>query len=189
MNWTDLFRFSPRASRQEYAFVSLCTQGISLLFYALQGRLAPEGLSWIQFILALAFGFVSAVLLLAVFWVGLAVSFRRMHDMNLSGLWYVGYYVAVVCVGVVFSEIWWVATVLGVAAMLFLCLKKPSSSNRFAAAAPAFMPGVFSKRGVFAAAVAACILLSVGQVALSRWQLASAQQSFPARQIQSVPAR
>lgn len=189
MNWTDLFRFSPRASRQEYAFVSLCTQGLSLLFYALQGRLAPEGLSWIQFILALAFGFVSAVLLLAVFWVGLAVSFRRMHDMNLSGLWYVGYYVAVVCVGVVFSEIWWVATVLGVAAMLFLCLKKPSSSNRFAAAAPAFMPGVFSKRGVFAAAVAACILLSVGQVALSRWQLASVQQSFPARQTQSVPAR
>ncbi len=189
MNWTDLFRFFPRASRQEYAFVSLCTQGISLLFYALQGRLASEGLSWIQFILALAFGFVSAVLLLAVFWVGLAVSFRRMHDMNLSGLWYVGYYVAVVCVGVVFSEIWWVATVLGVAAMLFLCLKKPSSSNRFAAAAPAFMPGVFSKRGVFAAAVVACILLSVGQVALSRWQLASAQKSFPARQIQSVPAR
>ena len=189
MNWTDLFRFSPRASRQEYAFVSLCTQGISLLFYALQGRLAPEGLSWIQFILALAFGFVSAVLLLAVFWVGLAVSFLRMHDMNFYGMWYVGYYVAVVCVGVVFSEIWWVATVLGVAAMLFLCLKKPSSSNRFAAAAPAFMPGVFSKRGVFAAAVAACILLSVGQVALSRWQLASAQKSFPARQIQSVPAR
>ena len=53
MNWTDLFRFSPRASRQEYAFVSVCTQGISLLFYALQGRFASEGLSWIQFILAL----------------------------------------------------------------------------------------------------------------------------------------
>ncbi len=175
MKFIDLFRFSPRASREEFALISLCGQIVSLLFYAVEGLFGPHSVSWVQLIGIAAAGLFLCMLFLGLFWITLAVSWRRMHDLNLSGCWYLGYYIAVMALSVVFTNVWWLFSLMGLGVMLLLCLKKSAPPNRFGQAPAVFLPTVFSRRGMFTAVIVLCVFVSLGQVFLSRMQLSFVQ--------------
>ena len=61
--------------------------------------------------------------------------------------------------------------------MLFLSLKKPADyiPNRFGKERAAFLPGLFARRGIFTAVLAAGILFSLIQTTISRVQLSHLQ--------------
>lgn len=181
MPFTRLFQFSPRAGREEYSLINLAVQAVSLGLYMGQGLFSMGSFSGLKIVLALAAGLIVLVISLALLWISLAAGFRRMHDLNMPGWWFIAYLAAITMGSVALSGIWWVFTLFGVGLVLFLCLKKPADQepNRFGPAAGAFLPGLFSHRGVFAAVVAAGILISLVQVGISRVQLNQVKMQLP----------
>ncbi|MGN1058633.1 MAG: DUF805 domain-containing protein [Candidatus Avelusimicrobium sp.] len=91
MNWKNLFRFAPRAGREEFAAVglvcNLLTFGNLLLSFLPVSNKVSSG----QVLLIHLF---SLPISLLVFWVGLALYSRRLHDFNLSLWCYIVYIVA-----------------------------------------------------------------------------------------------
>ncbi len=171
MKWTNFFRFAPRAGREEYAAVNCVVQFLSLCVFGMQSVLAQQNFSGAKILLALMAGLVMLVVSVFVIWVSLAAAVRRMHDLNLSGWWYGGY-LAVVMIGAVsLQQVWWIFSIMGIAAVLFLCLKKESSENRFGAPAAAFLPDWFSRRGVFEGAIGLGLLFALVQAGLARMPL------------------
>ena len=89
MNFLDWFRFSPRAGREEYVFINACCQLGSLAIYIAQSIFSMKTFSWQGVVFNLMIDLVILVLSLGIFWVFLAVSFRRMHDLNMPGWWFI----------------------------------------------------------------------------------------------------
>ena len=169
MNFWHLFRFSGRASREEYALIVAGCFLFSFITTCLQLLFDPNDLiSWTRILLAMAIGVISTLAGLVVMWIQVAAIFRRMHDMSLSGVWYIIFLVASIVLVLIFQHMWWVNLLLSLALTLFLCLKKSSPINRFGNPPAAFLPAVFSKRGIFTAVVIGGILISLGQTGISR---------------------
>ena len=165
MNWRNLFSFSGRAGREEFAAVNFLTQLISFMLVLGMGLLAP---STDQFTLGRAFlllgmGLLSLVVSIFLIWLSFAVFFRRLHDLNLSGWWFIGYIIAIILFALIIPQVWWLFTVLGLAFVLLLSLKKaPASPNRFAPQAEPFFPQFFSVRPwALGALVAITVCLSL----------------------------
>lgn len=86
MNWKNLFRFTPRAGREEFAAVglvcNLLTFGNLLLsFLPVTNKFSSGPVLLIHLF--------SLPISLLAFWVGLALYSRRLHDFNLSLWWYI----------------------------------------------------------------------------------------------------
>lgn len=172
MNWKNLFRFSPRAGREEFAAVglvcNLLTFGNMLLsFWLMTGNLPLA--RQVEFQL-LTF----PVSLLAA-WVGLALYSRRLHDFNLSFWWYIIY------VGVTFALAFTsrmgaaVVSLLGIALWAFFALKKgPAQENRFGQTEPFFAQHF--GRNAFYLTVALGILLSSAIVSYSHYVSVQSQR-------------
>jgi len=89
---TQYFGFSGRARRSEYWYWTLATILASILVMIFEALL---GLSYD------GNGPISLVLSLAVFFPGLAVSFRRLHDTGRSGWWIGGFYLGIIAFAIV----------------------------------------------------------------------------------------
>lgn len=166
MDWRNLFNFSGRAGREEFAAVNLLIQAVSLVISAsglwLAGR--GNGMSLSLAIAVILAGLVMIPLSLGLLWISLSVFFRRLHDFNVSGGWYIGYLVCVTAGALVWPEMRWVFTLLGLALIVLLSLKRaPAEVNRFAAQAEPFFPNFFTARpwvlGLMVAVTAVCALL------------------------------
>lgn len=168
MNFWNLFRFSPRASREEYALISLGCALFSLITTSLQFLFDPNDLvTWPRIIIAFVIAVIFTLMGLMVIWIDVATAFRRLHDMSLSGAWYIFYLIVSIVLIAAFLPIWWLGQVLSIAFTLFLCLKKSSPVNRFGNPPAAFLPSLFSRKGMFAVVVILGILLPMVRGGLS----------------------
>ena len=89
---SQYFGFSGRARRSEYWFWVLATILVSIVVIIVEA------------ILGLPYdgtGPISLVLSLAIFFPGLAVTFRRLHDTGRSGWWIGGFYLGVIIFGII----------------------------------------------------------------------------------------
>ena len=147
MNWLNLFRFSGRAGREEFAAVSLVMQLVSCVLSAGGVWLVLGGneMSLLKSLFLIAVGLVQIPVSVFLVWISVSVFFRRLHDFNWSGWWYIGYLILVTVGAFVWSDSQWVFTVLGLVLILFFSLKRANpAANRFAPAAEPFFPAVFS---------------------------------------------
>lgn len=90
MNWKNLFRFTPRAGREEFAAVGLVCNLLTFGNLLLSFLPVTNKFSSGQVLLIHLF---SLPISLLAFWVGLALYSRRLHDFNLSLWWYILYVV------------------------------------------------------------------------------------------------
>ncbi len=180
MNWTHLFKFSGRAGREEFAAVSLLMQAVSLLA-TLGGLWVAFGAAernWLMMILVVVAGLVSIPISLGLWWMSAAVFFRRLHDFNWSGWWYIGYLIVITAGNFMLPKMRWVFTVLGLGIIVFFSVKRASAApNRFAPQAEPFFPAFFSaRRWGLGLLVAATVLLAVSPMIVL---LFVAEELFP----------
>lgn len=165
MNWLNLFRFSGRAGREEFASVSLVMQLASCVMSAGGLGLMLDGneMSLLKSLFLIAAGLVMIPVSVFLVWISVSVFFRRLHDFNWSGWWYIGYLILVTVGAFMWTDIQWLFTVLGLVLILFFSLKRaPGAANRFAPAAEPFFPAVFSGRPwVLGVIVAVTVVLSL----------------------------
>lgn len=167
MNWKNLFCFTPRAGREEFAVVglvcNLLTFGNLLLSFLPMAHKFSLGQT-------LLLQLVSLPVSLLVFWVGLALYARRLHDFNLSLWWYI-LYVVVTTGGSMASPVWaLVVSVLGVCVWAFLALKKGSAEeNRFGEKAEPFFPQVFKNPSALYLTAALGILVAAAMAGFSKY--------------------
>ena len=108
--WSKYVRFSGRASRSEYWFAVLAVFGMTLGAVAMDLVLMGSGTS--------DFGPFSTILNLALFLPMLALSLRRLHDIDRSAWW---------------SLIGFVPLVGGIVLLVFACTEGTKGPNRFGA--------------------------------------------------------
>lgn len=114
------FKFSGRASRSEFWFyllyfiVALIVVGIAGTI--LSALIGGEGGVIIFYVLYI-------LLALANFFPSLALSVRRLHDLNHSGLWMIPVYIA--------GVIPFLDFIVSIGFLVFMCLKGTTGSNRF----------------------------------------------------------
>nr|QGT50569.1 hypothetical protein Elusimicrob1349_0390 [uncultured Elusimicrobia bacterium] len=166
MNWKTLFRFTPRAGRAEFAAVglvcNLLTFGNLLLsFWLMSGTVPLVNAALLQILMM--------PVSLLVFWVGLALYSRRLHDFNLSLWWYILYVVITSAFAFTSHAGATAVSVLGVLVWAFLALKKsPDEDNRFGEKAEPFFPASFG-RSAFYLTAAAGILVAASMAAFSAY--------------------
>jgi len=175
MNWKNLFRFTPRAGREEFAAVGLVCNlltfgNLAVSFFLADGTLPASGAGLWQIL--------SVPVSLLAFWVGLALYSRRLHDFNLSLWWYILYIVITTGVAFTSAAAAWAVSVLGLVVWTVLAVKKaPAQENRFGVTQP-FFPQTL-RAGAFwltaALGVLVCAAITVGsQYSLSRLKSAPA---------------
>jgi uncharacterized membrane protein YhaH (DUF805 family) len=111
MNFVDAIKsgfsnyvtFSGRAARSEFWFWTLFSFLANLMAAIVDG--------------VLGLGFVGLVVLLALLLPGIAVSARRLHDLDRTGWWLL---IAFTCIGIILLIVW-------------DCMKGTTGSNRFGA--------------------------------------------------------
>lgn len=178
MNWKNLFCFTPRAGREEFAVVglvcNLLTFGNLLLSFLPMAHKFSLGQT-------LLLQLVSLPVSLLVFWVGLALYARRLHDFNLSLWWYIIY--IVVTTGVSFSsrEAALLVSLAGLFIWAFLALKKGSAEeNRFGEKPEPFFPQVFKNPAALYLTAALGILVAA---AMAGFSIHAVRQMADIRQI------
>lgn len=174
MKLLNLFNFFTRSGREEFAAVSLAVQAVSFLLTTGTLLLVPSSgeMDLAKSIVLVVVGLLNIPVSLVLVWLSLAVFFRRLHDLNLSGWWYVGYLIAVTAGAFVWPQLWWVFTGLGMAVFLALSLKKGTPGpNRFGQEAGPFFPHFFAARSwVLGVLIAGIVIFSLGQTVVSRMQ-------------------
>lgn len=183
MNWKNLFRFYPRAGREEFAVVglvcNLLTFGNLLLsFLPLAHKFSLGQTMLLQL--------VSLPVSLFVFWAGLALYSRRLHDFNLSLWWYILY--VVITTGISFSSKTGglVVSALGIFVWAFLALKKGSpTENRFGEKAEPFFPHSFGFPA-FCLTAALGILVCTAMAGYSKYALEQANINRQPTAVSSV---
>lgn len=180
MNWKNLFRFAPRAGREEFATVGLVCNLLTFGNLLLPFMWTSRSLTLEQMML---WQMLSIPVSLFVFWVGLALYSRRLHDLNLS-LWWYFLYVVITSVFAFTSQTAAVAvSILGIIVWAFLALKKGSAEeNRFGAKAEPFFPQSFGFPA-FCLTAALGILICAAMAGLSKYSMehASAQRRLAAQ--------
>lgn len=178
MNWKNLFRFTPRAGREEFAAVglvcNLLTFGNMLLsFWLMTGKFSLAQQAGIQLMTV-------PVSLLAA-WVGLALYSRRLHDFNLSFWWYIIYVVVTFAFAFTSRMGAAVVSLLGIVLWAFLAFKKaPAEENRFGLTEP-FFPKHFVRTAFYLTAVLG-ILVSAAIASYSHY-VSAQTQNLQRRQI------
>lgn len=165
MNWKNLFRFTPRAGREEFAAVGLVYNLLTFGNLVLSFWLTTRSLPLTQ---QLTFQMCLMPVSLLAAWVGLALYSRRLHDFNLSLWWYI-LYVVVTSAFAFTSHIGaTLVSLLGIVVWAFLALKKGSPlENRFGETEP-FFPKQFG-RGAFYLTAALGILLAASMTVFSNY--------------------
>lgn len=143
MSWKNMFRFAPRAGREEFAavglFCNLVTYG-NLLF-----SVWSEQAGFLQERAML----ISLPVSVLAFWLGLALYSRRLHDFGLSLWWYILYAVVTFGLSILSPLVAAVISILGIFVWAFLALKTaPQTPNRFGEEMLPFLP-FFEKPFVF----------------------------------------
>lgn len=180
MNWKNLFRFAPRAGREEFAAVGLVCNllnfGNLLLSFMLISHRFPLG----QMMLL---QLVSLPVSLLVFWVGLGLYSRRLHDFNLSLWWYTLYLVVASAFAFTSRTGAAAVSILGIIVWAVLALKKGSAEeNRFGEKAEPFFPQSFGFPA-FCLTAALGILLCAAMAGFSKYSMEhAAAQPRPAAQ-------
>ncbi len=141
MNWKNLFRFTPRAGREEFAAVGLVCNLLTFGNLALSFWLTTSNAPIAQrTVLQLCMLPVS----LLAFWVGLALYSRRLHDFGLSLWWYILYVVITSAFAFTSRPGATLVSLLGIAVWTFFALKKsPARENRFGERTEPFFPRQF----------------------------------------------
>lgn len=174
MNWKNLFRFTPRAGREEFAAVglvcNLLTFGNLLLsFLPVAYKFSLEQMMLLQL--------VSLPVSLLVFWVGLALYSRRLHDFNLSLWWYIIYIVITTGISISSRIGALCVSALGVCVWAFLALKKGSAGeNRYGEKAEPFFPQSFGF-SAFCLTAALGILVAAAMAGFSKYAVERAAVS------------
>ncbi len=168
MNWKNLFRFAPRAGREEFAAVglvcNLLTFGNLLLsFLPVTNKFSSGPVLLIHLF--------SLPISLLAFWVGLALYSRRLHDFNLSLWWYILYVVITTGISLFSKAGALFVSALGVCVWAFLALKKgPAEENRFGEKAEPFFPHSFGFP-VFCLTAALGILVVAAMAGFSKYAM------------------
>lgn len=174
MNWKNLFRFTPRAGREEFAAVglvcNLLTFGNLVLSFWMTTSGAPAAK---QAVLQLC---MMPVSLLAC-WAGLALYSRRLHDFDMSLWWYVLYVVITSTFALTSRTGAVTVSLMGVAVWTFLALKKGSAlENRFGVTEP-FFPKQFG-RGAFYLTAALGVLTAASLAAYSTYSARTMENTY-----------
>lgn len=174
MNWKNIFRFTPRAGREEFAAVGLVCNLLTFGNLALSFWLTTNSTPLAQQVtLQLC---IMPVSLLA-FWVGLALYSRRLHDFNLSLWWYILYVVLTSAFAFTSRTGAVAVSILGVAAWTFLALKKGSLlENRFGKTEP-FFPKHFGK-AAFCLTAALGILVASSMAVFSAYSARTMEKNY-----------
>ncbi len=168
MNWKNLFRFTPRAGREEFAAVGLVCNlltfgNLAVSFWLMRGSVPMQHA-------LLAQALMLPVSLLA-FWVGLALYSRRLHDFNLSLWWYILYVVITTGISLFSKAGALFVSALGVCVWAFLALKKGSAEeNRFGEKAEPFFPHSFGF-SAFCLTAALGILVAAAMAGFSKYAM------------------
>lgn len=143
MSWKNLFRFAPRAGREEFAAVGL---GCNLLTYGnVLFSIWSEQAGFLQERVML----ISLPVSVLAFWAGLALYSRRLHDFGLSLWWYILYAVITFAVARLSPLAAAAISVLGIFVWAFFALKTaPQSPNCFGDKPLPFIP-FFQQPSVF----------------------------------------
>lgn len=184
MNWKNLFRFTPRAGREEFAVVglvcNLLTFGNLVVSFWLMGGSVPMQNA------LLAQALMLPVSLLA-FWVGLALYSRRLHDFNLSLWWYIIYIVITTGISISSRIGALCVSALGVCVWAFLALKKASpAENRFGERAEPFFPRVFKNPSSLYLTAALGILVAAAMAGYSKYAMEQTNVASQQRAVQTV---
>lgn len=177
MNWKNLFRFTPRAGREEFATVGLLCNlltfgNLVLSFTVTANRFALGKTLLIQLALLPVSIF--------AFWVGLALYSRRLHDFNLSLWWYILYVVVTTGISVSSRAGALAVSALGVAVWAFLALKKsPAEENRFGKAPEPFFPALFQNPAAFYLTAVLGILVALSMAGFSKYSMERMQPVQP----------
>ncbi|MGN0024593.1 MAG: DUF805 domain-containing protein [Candidatus Avelusimicrobium sp.] len=168
MNWKNLFRFTPRAGREEFATVGLICNLLTFGNLLLSFLPVTNKFSSGQVLLIHLF---SLPISLLVFWVGLALYSRRLHDLNLS-LWWYFLYIVITSVFAFSSQTAAAAvSVLGIIVWAFFALKKGSpEANRFGATPEPFFPHRF-RFSTLCLTAALGILVAAAMAGFSKYAL------------------
>lgn len=179
MKFKDIFRFHPRAGREEFALIGACCLLFSLAGVIVTQEITPRLLSPGKILVLLPLILLNALASLLSLWLWLGVFVRRLHDFNFSGWWLLAYLLVTLTGALAFPSLTWGFTALGAAVYLFLALKKaPAEPNRFGAEAPAFLPRWFKWKGMVWVFALLGLFFSLSNAAYTQYRL----KTFQARQ-------
>lgn len=157
-----LFWVSSRANRTEFLFWGIVFQGFFWILALLvpQPTFPPTAGQLLGSILLI-------LLSIPGFWLGMALAVRRLHDMNLSGLWLFGLIFLSILINLIVTFLFPVGLgypsgVLGIILpIIFLSIPGTPGENRFGTYDKHYYPAFMDRRGVWIFCV---ILVAVSQV-------------------------